>query len=123
MLFKPPWRHVRHPAARGPHLRREKPLYPAGQEGFVQHAADGRPLPGASFEERRQEGAQLLGVVDGHGGVRAADDLQDQVLHVTGLELRRKTMVLYQTFGTYIFFFNIGREMLDEKIVIVLQFL
>lgn len=79
------------------HLWREEPLYPTGQEGFVEDAADGRPLPGVAFEQLCQQGAQFLGVVDGHGGVRASDDLQNKVLHVASLKLR--TIQIQNMFG------------------------
>lgn len=71
------------------YLWREELLYPAGQESFVQDAADGRPLPRVALEQLRQQRAKFLGVVDGHGGVGALDDLQNQVLHVASLKLRR----------------------------------
>lgn len=71
------------------YLWREELLYPAGQESFVQDAADGRPLPRVALEQLRQQRAKFLGVVYGHGGVGAPDDLQNQVLHVASLKLRR----------------------------------
>lgn len=71
------------------YLWREELLYPAGQKRFIQDAADGRPLPRVALEQLRQQRAKFLGVVDGHGGVGAPDDLQNQVLHVASLKLRR----------------------------------
>jgi len=73
------------------HLWREEALDPAGEEGLVQDAADGRPLSRAAPEQQRQQRTQLRGVVARHGRVGAADDLQHQVLHVARLELRRQT--------------------------------
>lgn len=70
-------------------LWREELLDPTGQKRFVEDAADGRTLPGVAFEQLCQQGAQFLGVVDGNGGVRASDDLQNKVLHVASLKLRR----------------------------------
>lgn len=51
------------------HLWCKKLLYPTGEEGLFQDAADGRPLSRVPLEQLSQEGAQFLGVVDGHGGV------------------------------------------------------
>lgn len=67
----------------------EELLNPAGQKRFVQDAADGRPLPRVPLKQLRQQRAKFLGVVDGHGGVGASDDLQNQVLHVASLKLRK----------------------------------
>lgn len=80
----------RAPTGARSNLWREEPLDPAGQERFVQYAQDRRPLSRVALKQLRQEGAQLLGVVERHGRVGATDDLQDQVLHVAGLKLRRK---------------------------------
>lgn len=72
----------------GAYLWREELLNPAGQERFVQDAADGRPLPRVPLEQLRQQRAKFLGVVDGHGGVGSSDDLQNQVLHVASFKLK-----------------------------------
>lgn len=55
----------------------EEPLYPTGQERFVQYAADWGPLSRVAFKQLRQERAQFLGVVNRHGRVWATDDLQN----------------------------------------------
>ena len=75
------------PGPGGPYLWTEELVDPAGEEGLLQHGADGGPLPGVASEEQAQQGAQVLGVVQRHWGVGPADDLQDQVLHVARLKL------------------------------------
>lgn len=69
------------------HLWCKELLNPAGQKRFVQDAADRWPLPRVTLKQVRQQRAKFLGVVDGHGGVGASDDLQNQVLHVASLKL------------------------------------
>ena len=69
----------------------EEPEDSVGEEGFVEDRADRGSLPGVASEQLAHERAKVLGVVDRHRGVRAPDDLQNQVLHVTCLKLRGNT--------------------------------
>lgn len=62
----------------------------AREKGLVQYCTNRRSLPWVAFEQQAQESTQVLRVMHRHGRVRTSDDVQHQILHVPGLELKNR---------------------------------